>query len=98
MTQTQALRKLFEENGGRLTLGDIMPTYLAASYRARMTDLKRELISDGKTIVCYPNRADGHKSETYWQIENLPEENDPYVHVPPVTYVEPSGQMAMVIR
>ncbi len=89
MTQTQTLRKMFEENGGRLTLGDIMPTYLAASYRARMTDLKRELFSEGKTIICYPNHKDGHKSETYWRIESLPE---------PVTYAEPSGQIAFVIR
>lgn len=98
MTQTQALKKMFEDNGGRLTLGQIMQSYLSASYRQRITDCRRELSSEGKTIVCYPNRADGHKSETYWQIENLPEENDPYAHVHPVTYVEPSGQMAMVIR
>lgn len=95
MTQTQLLRAMFEERGGRLTLGDIltlsesMKTYLAASYRQRMTDLKRELFNEGKTIVCYPNHKDGHKSETYWQIEDIPS---------PTTYAEPSGQIAMVIR
>lgn len=89
MTQTQLLRRMFEENGGRLTLGQIMQSYLAASYRQRMTDCRREFAAEGKTIVCYPNHKDGHKSETYWRIEDLPA---------PVTYVEPSGQLAMVIR
>jgi hypothetical protein len=89
MSQTDVLRAMFEAHGGRLTLGQIMQSYLAASYRQRTTDLKRELFSDGKTIVCYPNHKEGHKSETYWQIEDLPA---------PVTYIEPSGQMAMVIR
>lgn len=89
MTQTQILRALFESNGGRLTLCEIMQTYLGSSYRQRMTDLKRELNEEGKTIVCYPNRKDGHKSETYWRIEELPK---------PTTYVEPSGQIAMVIQ
>ena len=95
MTQTQLLRAMFEDHGGRLTLGEIltlsesMKTYLAASYRQRLTDLKRELNIEGKTIVCYPNHKDGHKSETYWQIEDLPK---------PTVYAEPSGQMAFVIR
>ena len=89
MTQTQQLRKMFEDNGGCLTLGEIMRTYLAASYRQRMTDLKRELFSEGKTIICYPNHKEGHKSETYWQIEDLPK---------PTTYVEPSGQLAMILK
>lgn len=96
MTQTQALKKMFEDNGGRLTL--IMQTYLVASYRQRMTDLKRELNGEGKTIVCHQCHKDGLKSTTEWVIESLPEENDPYVHAQPVTYVEPSGQLAMVIR
>jgi len=89
MTQTEQLRRLFDDHGGSLTLGDIMQTYLAASYRQRMTDLKRELNGEGKTIVCYPNRKDGHKSETYWQIEDLPK---------PLVYAEPSGQLAMVLK
>ena len=89
MSQTEQLRRLFEANGGRITLGYIMQTYLAASYRQRMTDLKRELNEEGKTIVCYPNRKDGHKSETYWQIEDLPK---------PLVYAEPSGQLAMVLK
>jgi hypothetical protein len=89
MTQTQTLRRMFEENGGRLTLGEIMRTYLGASYRQRLSDLRRELIADGKTIICHPIKVAGCKSHTWWQIEDLPK---------PVTYVEPSGQMAMVIR
>ncbi len=92
MTQTKLLRAMFEDHGGRLTLGEILNTYLAASYRQRMTDLKRELTKEGKTIVCYTNHRDGHKSETYWQVENLP------AHASTVTYTESSGQMAFVIR
>ncbi len=88
MTQTEQLRKMFEDHGGRLTLGDIMQTYLAASYRQRMTDLKMEFMGEGKTIVCHPNHKEGHKSETYWRVEDLPA---------PLTYAEPSGQLAMVI-
>jgi len=89
MTQTQSLRRMFDENGGRLTLGEIMRTYLGASYRQRLSDLRREIVTEGKTIICYPNHKDGHKSETYWQIEDLPK---------PTTYVEPSGQLAMILK
>jgi hypothetical protein len=85
MTQTQLLRAMFEDHGGRLTLGEIMQTYLAASYRQRMTDLKRELFSEGKTITCYPVRVDGSKSLTCWQIEDLPRA------------VESSGQVLLAI-
>lgn len=92
MTQVKELRRMFEDHGGRITLGEIMQTYLAASYRQRMTDLKRELAEEGKTIVCYTNHKDGHKSETYWRVENLP------AHASTFTYTEPSGQMAFVIR
>lgn len=89
MTQTQLLRRLFDDNGGRLTLGTIMGAYLGASYRQRLADLRRELAGESKTIICHQNRKDGHKSETYWQIEDLPK---------PTVYAEPSGQMAFVIR
>lgn len=89
MTQTEQLRRLFEDHCGRLTLGDIMQTYLGASYRQRLTDLRRELNGEGKTIVCYPCRVEGHKSETYWRIEDLPK---------PFVYAEPSGQLAMVFK
>ena len=54
-----------------------------------MTDCRRKLYGEGKQIVCYPNHMEGHKSDTYWQIEDLPE---------PLTYVEPTGQMAFIIR
>jgi hypothetical protein len=92
VTQTQELRRMFEDHNGWLTLGEIMQTYLGASYRQRLTDLRRELAAEGKTIVCYPNRKDGHKSETSWRVENLP------APASPVTYTESSGQMAFVIR
>ena len=89
MTQTQALKRMFEDHGGRLTLGEIMQTYLAASYRQRLVDLKREMLNEGKTIVCYQCRDEGKRSTTRWQIEDLPK---------PTVYAEPSGQMAFIIR
>lgn len=89
MTQTQALRKMFDENGGKLTLGELMRTYLGASYRQRLSDLRRELVTEGKTIICYPVKIANCKSLTLWQIEELPK---------PTVYAEPSGQMAFVIR
>lgn len=92
VTQTQELRRMFEDHGGRLTLGEIMQTYLVASYRQRMTDLKRELNGEGKTIVCHQCHKDGMKSTTEWVIENLP------APAAPVVYAEPSGQLAFVIR
>jgi len=92
MSQTQELRWMFKEHGGKLTLGEIMKTYLGASYRQRLSDLRREMMSEGKTITCYPNREEGHKSETYWRVEDLP------AQAAPVVYAEPSGQMAMILR
>lgn len=92
MTQTQLLQQLFDDNGGRLTLGTIMGSYLGASYRQRLTDLKRELNREGKTIVCHQCHKDGHKSETYWMVEDMPAKTSP------VFYAEPEGQMSFVIR
>lgn len=89
MTQTQALRKMFDENGGKLTLGELMRTYLGASYRQRLSDLRRELGTEGKTIICYPVKIANCKSLTRWQIEDLPKQT---------VYAEPSGQMAFVIQ
>ena len=40
MTQKELLIKLFNENNNKLTLRQILNTYLAAEYRARMTDLR----------------------------------------------------------
>ena len=42
MTQKQQLLQLFADNGGKITLGQILQTTLAAEYRARMSDLRRE--------------------------------------------------------
>lgn len=92
MTQTAQLRNLFDDNNGSVTLGQIMNTYLAASYRQRMTDLKRELIGEGKTIVCHRVLKEGMKSNTAWEIVPIP------APAAPVVYAEPSGQMAFVIR
>ena len=85
MTQTKLLRAMFEDHGGKLTLGEILNTYLAASYRQRITDLRRELLSEGKTIVCYPVRIEGEKAMTLWRIEDLPK------------VIEPSGQVLLSI-
>lgn len=48
MTQHEQLIKLFESNRWRLTLGQILQTTLAAEYRARMTDLRKQ----GFVITC----------------------------------------------
>jgi hypothetical protein len=48
MSQKQDLLALFRSNGNQLTLGQILNTFLAAEYRARMTDLRKE----GYVIVC----------------------------------------------
>jgi len=42
MSQKINLLKLFELNGGKLTLGQIMKTPLAAEYRARISEMRRE--------------------------------------------------------
>jgi len=47
VTQKEAMLDLFRKNGNKLTLGQILNTYLAAEYRARMTDLRH----DGFMIV-----------------------------------------------
>lgn len=53
MTQKDQLIKLFEHHSWRVTLGQIMQTTLAAEYRARMTELRRNgfviLYQRGKT-------------------------------------------------
>lgn len=48
MTQHEQLIDLFQRNGWRVTLGQIMQTTLAAEYRARISDLRRQ----GFTILC----------------------------------------------
>ena len=42
MTQREQLLNLFQANGNRLTLGQILNTTLAAEYRARITELRHE--------------------------------------------------------
>lgn len=50
--QKERLLEMFRANGNRLTLGQIMQTTLAAEYRARLSELRRE----GFTIDCIQNR------------------------------------------
>lgn len=47
-TQKEKLVALFRMNNNRLRLGDIMRTELAAEYRARMTELRKQ----GYSIIC----------------------------------------------
>ncbi len=42
MSQITDLLDLFISNGHKLTLGQILQTKLAAEYRARMTDLRKQ--------------------------------------------------------
>lgn len=86
MTQTKQLQKMFEENGGRLTLGKIMGAYLGVSYRQRISELRRELNLQNKTIACHQVREEGKKSETYWEI----------IEMCPQT-VDINGQIVMAI-
>lgn len=62
MTQHEQLIRLFERNGNRVTLGQIMQTTLAAEYRARMSELRRH----GYRITC--QRA-AKKSENLYVLE-----------------------------
>ena len=42
MTQCEQVVALFKENGNILTLGKIMQTTLAAEYRARFSNLRKQ--------------------------------------------------------
>jgi hypothetical protein len=42
MTQHAQLMELFQRYGYKLTLGQIMQTTLAAEYRARMSEMRKE--------------------------------------------------------
>ena len=48
MSQKLALLQLFRDNNNKLKLNQILNTYFAAEYRARMTDLRKE----GYVIIC----------------------------------------------
>lgn len=66
MTQHEMLLDLFRRNNHKLTLGQILNTTLAAEYRARMTELRREGFiitctkgkksSENTYALCEPNR------------------------------------------
>ncbi|MBK8871587.1 MAG: hypothetical protein IPN19_11245 [Elusimicrobia bacterium] len=70
-------------------LRTLMESYLGASYRQRLTDLRRDLAGENKTIVCHQVREEGRKGETYWEIQELPKQN---------YYTEPTGQTVMVFH
>ena len=65
MSQITDLLDLFIRNGNTLTLGQILKTNLAAEYRARMTDLRKQGFtitlergrrpSDNRYRVCPPD-------------------------------------------
>lgn len=61
MTQRERLLSLFAENGNRLTLGQIMGTTLAAEYRARLSEMRR----DGYRIECVKGK---HPSENTYHL------------------------------
>jgi hypothetical protein len=42
LTQKECLLRFFRNNDNRLTLGQLLVTTLAAEYRARMTELRRD--------------------------------------------------------
>lgn len=42
MTQKEHLLELFHTHANKLTLGQILNTHLAAEYRARMSELRKE--------------------------------------------------------
>jgi hypothetical protein len=48
MTQHAYLLEMFRTHGGMVTLGQIMQTTLAAEYRARISELRRQ----GFVITC----------------------------------------------
>lgn len=89
MTQNELLRNLFDSGGGRVMLRTLMESYLGASYRQRLTDLRRDLAGEGKTIVCHQVREEGRKGETYWEIQELQKQK---------YYTEPTGQTVMVLN
>lgn len=65
MSQKTDLIKLFRANGGRLTLGQIMKTHLAAEYRARISDARR----DGYVILCDDKDKPSPSENVYILIE-----------------------------
>lgn len=63
MTQHEQLLDLFRRNGLKITLGQIMQTTLAAEYRARISELRRE----GYVIYCEKGRT--ASANTYTLVE-----------------------------
>ncbi len=58
MTQREAILDLFQKNGNRLTLGEILSHPYGYEFRARATELRRE----GYRIECVINRAEPSKN------------------------------------
>lgn len=68
MTQNQHLMELFRLNGGRISLGAILQTNLAAAYRGRISDLRKELIPKGMTIICIKGKT---PSENIYELKRI---------------------------
>lgn len=85
MTQKQQLLEMFETNGNMLKLGQILQTNLAAEYRARISDLRREgyditctispTPSENIYMLINPNQA---KIDEYTELRNTYPENSPH--------------------
>lgn len=69
LTQINGILELFKQNGNKLTLGQILNTYYAASYRGRFSDIRRL----GYEIKL--TRGENPSNNTYELIEPLKFDN-----------------------
>lgn len=65
LTQREHLLYLFRINGGKVSLRTILGTELAAEYRARISEMRR----DGYKITCIKGKQAG--DNVYW-LEMVP--------------------------
>ena len=68
MSQTENLHRLFEENGGKLTLGQILEAYdrIGCKHTGRISELRQMLITKGFDIYCHMNRK--RPTDTLYEI------------------------------
>lgn len=71
VSQTENLINLFWENGGQLTLAQILRRYdlIGSKYTGRISDARKVLMAQGKTIICKENRD--YPTETIYTIQNI---------------------------
>lgn len=71
MSQADALLKLFRENGGQLTLGQILERWdiLGCKHTGRISEAREMLEKQGQTIKCYINKS--RPTENLYVIEPL---------------------------